>query len=75
MNDQEREQLAENFDYIHQQLDALYARLSDLLERYPGLDSEQMFSRLMTETAEASTTAEGLADYVRVATDENWKVR
>lgn len=72
MNDQEREELADDFYNIAEELNVLYDKLSTLAKKYPGLNKDSMFSHSIGGTLDAAENTSSLAEYIRSATGEDW---
>lgn len=75
MSDQEREELAAAFEAFMETLDNIETQMNARADQFPGIETDRQFITMKESVVQASDYAEGFADYIRVATDENWKER
>jgi hypothetical protein len=68
----EQAELAYTFIQLAKQLSSIGGSLQMLGERYPGLQAEHLYTFLREAVASAHNHAGALADYIKVATDEDW---
>lgn len=73
LTDQEREWLANQFDDMRAKLLVLHERCKGIGTAYPGFAGDNMYDALTAAVYSGFENADGLADYIRVATSEHWE--